>query len=214
MMLAFGVMCALWEARGSGRGQVVDAAMTDGASALMAMIYGFKANGTWRDLRGANLLDGGAPFYGAYPCADGKFVAVGALEPQFFAAFVAGLGLDAVALGDRWNRANWPAWREAIGEALLRRPRDEWSEIFAATDACVTPILGMEEAPAHPHNVFRETFGPGAGGPQPAPAPRFSRTPGAIAGPPPKAGADGEAILAERGFSAARIEALKAAGAI
>jgi len=214
MLLAFGVLCALWEAQRSGRGQVVDAAMTDGASLLMAMIYGFKANGTWRDRRASNLLDGGAPFYGVYPCADGKFVAVGALEPQFFAALVEGLGLDARALGDRWNPESWPAWRAAIAGAFDKRPRDEWAQAFAHTDACVTPVLGMGEAPEHPHNVFRETFAQGAGGPQPAPAPRFSRTPGGIAGPPARAGADGEGILAERGFSAERIAELKEGGTI
>ena len=131
MMLAFGVVCALWEAQRSGRGQVVDAAMTDGAAILMAMMYGFKANGTWRDARASNLLDGGAPFYGVYPCADGKFVAVGALEPQFFEEFVAGLGLDAEALGDRWKPQSWPAWRAAIAVAFLTRPRDAWAEVFA-----------------------------------------------------------------------------------
>ena len=214
MMLAFGVLCALWEAQRSGRGQVVDAAMTDGVSLLMTMIYGFKANGAWRDARAANLLDGGAPFYGAYACADGKFVAIGPLEPQFFAAFVERLGLDADALGDRWNRANWGVWRTAIASAFVKRRRDEWTELFDGADACVTPVLSMEEAPGHPHNVARGAFAPGPDGSQPAPAPRFSRTPGAIAGPPTTPGADSEAILAARGFSAERIAALKAAGAI
>jgi len=214
MMLAFGVMCALWEAGRSGRGQVVDAAMTDGAAALMAMIYGFKANGVWRDERAKNLLDGGAPFYGAYACADGKHVAIGPLEPQFFAALIAALGIDAGALGDRWNPENWPAWRAALTDAFAVRPRDEWADIFAPTDACVTPILSMEEAPGHAHNVARGTFTQGEGGDQPAPAPRFSRTPGEIASPPPTLGADSEAILRERGFGDQRVAELKAAGVI
>ena len=214
MMLAFGVMCALWEAARSGKGQVVDAAMTDGASLLMAMIYGFKANGTWRDQRASNLLDGGAPFYGAYACSDGKCVAIGPLEPQFFSAFVEGLGLDAADLGDRWDPRNWSAWRAAIGAAFSTRPRDEWTRVFAGSDACVTPILDLDEAPDHPHNAARATFAKGPHGPEPQPAPRFSRTPGEIAHPPAQPGADSDAVLSERGFSAARIAELKAAGAI
>ncbi len=214
MMLAFGVMCALFEAQRSGRGQVVDAAMTDGAALLMAMIYGFKANGLWTDQRGANFLDGGAPFYATYACADGKFVAVGPLEPQFFAEFVEILGLDFCALGDRWDPASWPAWREALAAAFARKARDEWTGIFAASDACVTPVMSLEEAPNHPHNRAREAFAPGQGGPQPVPAPRFSRTPGAIHRPPPRAGAHSEAILRTRGFSQERIAELQAAGAI
>jgi alpha-methylacyl-CoA racemase len=210
MLLAFGVVCALLEARVSGRGQVVDAAMTDGAALLMAMIYGFKAAGRWRGERAANLLDGGAPFYGVYHCADGKFVAVGALEPQFHEAFIAGLGLDPAAFADRWNPEAWPQMRARIEAAFVSRPRDEWAAAFAASDACVTPILTMDEAPAHPHNRSRGTFVPGDGGPQPAPAPRFSRTAAEIAAP----AEGGEAILRERGFSEERIEALRQAGAL
>ncbi len=186
MFLALGVMCALWEAQRSGRGQVVDAAMTDGASLLMAMMYGFKANGVWRDERDRNLLDGGAPFYGAYRCADGKFVAIGPLEPQFFDVFVEKLGLDVSAIGDRWKPASWPAWREAIAGAFGARNRDDWTKVFENSDACVTPIMNMEEAPTHPHNVARRTFVDGEGGPQPAAAPRFSRTE-AVTGAPRRA---------------------------
>jgi alpha-methylacyl-CoA racemase len=210
MLLAFGVVCALLEARSSGRGQVVDAAMTDGAALLMTMIYGFKAAGQWRDERGANLLDGGAPFYGVYRCADGKFVAVGALEPQFHEAFIAGLGLDPADFADRWNPKAWPRMRARVEAAFSARPRDAWAAAFAASDACVTPILAMEEAPAHSHNRSRATFVTGEGGPQPAPAPRFSRTPGEIMRP--REG--GEAILRERGLSQERIDALRRAGAL
>jgi alpha-methylacyl-CoA racemase len=210
MLLAFGVVCALLEARVSGRGQVVDAAMTDGAALLMAMIYGFKAAGRWRDERAANLLDGGAPFYGVYRCADGKFVAVGALEPQFHEAFIAGLGLDPAAFADRWNPKSWQQMRARIEAAFLARPRDEWAAAFAASDACVTPILTMDEAPAHPHNLARATFVAGEGGTQPAPAPRFSRTPGEIAA----TAEGGEAILREHGVSDERIAALRRAGAL
>jgi alpha-methylacyl-CoA racemase len=214
MMLAFGVVCALWQAKTSGKGQVVEAAMTDGVSLLMAMMYGFKAAGRWRDTREANLLDGAAPFYGVYACADGKFVGVGALEPQFYEALLRGLGLEASTLPDRWNPKNWPALR-AIFEALFaKRPRDAWADLFAQTDACVTPVLSMEEAPAHPQNVFRKTFVPGGAGPQPAPAPRFSRDSPEIAGPPATAGAQGEAILREYGFSDERIVALRRAEAL
>ena len=197
-----------------GPGQVVDAAMTDGASLLMAMIYGFKAGGRWRDVRASNLLDGGAPFYGAYRCADGKFVAVGSLEPQFFDALLAGLAIDPASLPDRWNPRNWPQWHARLQAAFAARPRDEWAQIFAPTDGCVTPILSLEEAPQHPHNIARGTFEPGQGGPQPAPAPRFSRTPGAIAGPPATAGAQSEEILRERGFSHERIAMMRSAGAL
>jgi alpha-methylacyl-CoA racemase len=214
MALAFGLVCALWEANRSGVGQVVDAAMTDGVSLLMAMIYGFRANGGWRDAREANLLDGGAPFYGVYRCADGGFVAVGALEPQFFDALIRGLGLNPCDFGDRWDRRGWPDARARLAAAFATRPRDAWAELFAPTDACVTPVLDMAEAPTHPHNVARATFAPGGAGPQPAPAPRYSRTPGAIAGGPARAGADSEAILRASRFSDERIAALRRVGAL
>jgi alpha-methylacyl-CoA racemase len=214
MLIAFGLVCGLWQAKASGKGQVVDAAMTDGAALLMAMMYGFKAAGRWRDAREANLLDGAAPFYRAYACADGKFVAVGALEPQFYDALLRGLGLEAGALPDRWKPNNWPSLHAILAAEFAKRPRDEWANVFARTDACVTPILTMEEAPAHQHNVFRGTFLAGGAGPQPAPAPRFSRHRPEIAGPPATAGAENEVILREYGFSDDRIAALRAAGAL
>jgi alpha-methylacyl-CoA racemase len=214
MALAFGVVCALLEARASGRGQIVDAAMTDGVALMMAMTYSLRAMGRWRDERQANALDGGAPFYGVYRCADGKWLAVGALEPQFFAALVAAIGLDARVFVDRWNPADWPALRLALEAAFARRTRDEWCAILEGEDACVAPVLDMEEAPRHPHNAARATFLFGHGAPQPAPAPRFSRTPPEIAGPPAAPGEHGEAILRERGFTTERIEALKQCGAL
>jgi len=214
MFLAFGVACALVETRGSGRGQVVDAAMTDGASLLMAMTYSLKARGRWRAERQANLLDGGAPFYGVYRCADGKWVAVGALEPQFFAALVDKLGLESGAFADRWNPRAWPAIRARLEAAFAERSRDEWSALFAGSDACVAPVLDVAEAPRHPHNLARRTFVDVGGAPQPAPAPRFSRTPAEISRPSAAPGAEGEAILHEIGFSDERIEALKRAGAL
>ncbi len=214
MALAFGVVCALWEARASGRGQVVDAAMTDGVALMMAMTYSLKAKGLWRDERQANVLDGGAPFYGVYRCADGKWLAVGALEPQFFDALIAGLGLDGRAFAARWNPASWPALRARLEEAFAQRTRDEWAAIFAGTDACVAPALDLDEAPRHPHNVARETFLTRDGALQPAPAPRFSRTKPEITRGPAAPGEQGEAILRERGFSLERIEALKQSGAL
>ena len=214
MFLAFGVACALIEARGSGRGQVVDAAMTDGVSLLMALTYSLKATGRWRAERQANVLDGGAPFYGVYRCADGKFLAVGALEPQFFAALADGLGLEAIEFADRWNPRSWPALRGRLEAAFAERPRDEWAALFADSDACVAPVLDLDEAPRHPHNVARRTFVDVDGAPQPAPAPRFSRTPAEIGHPPAALGAHGEAILRECGFSDERIETLRRCGAL
>ncbi len=214
MFLAFGVVCALIEARGSGRGQVVDAAMTDGVGLLMAMTYSLKARGRWRAERQANILDGGAPFYGVYRCADGKWVAVGALEPQFFAALVDKLGLAAGEFADRWNPRAWPALRARLEAAFAERPRDEWTALFADSDACVAPVLDLDEAPRHPHNVARRAFVDVGGAPQPAPAPRFSRTRVEIGRPPAAPGAEGEAILRESGFSDERIEALRRCGAL
>jgi len=214
MFLAFGVVCALVEACGSGRGQVVDAAMTDGVGLLMAMAYKLKAKGLWRGERQANVLDGGAPFYGVYRCADGKWLAVGALEPQFFAALIDKLGLEAGAFADRWNLRAWPTIKAQLEAAFAERSRDEWAALFAGSDACVAPVLDMDEAPRHPHNVARRAFVDVDGAPQPAPAPRFSRTPPKIARPPAKLGEHGEEILRERGFSATRIDALKRVGAL
>jgi alpha-methylacyl-CoA racemase len=207
MMLAFGLVCALLEARTSGQGQVVDAAMTDGAATLAAMIYSFRASGQWRDSRAANLLDGGAPFYRAYRCADGRFVAVGALEPQFYAELLKGLGIAESELPDRWKRENWPALADRFSAAFAEKSRDAWAEVFAGRDACVTPVLSLDEAPRHPHNVARAAFR----GLEPATAPRFSRTQGEVS--PPLA-ADGEAALTARGVTAERIAALKVSGAM
>ena len=210
MMLAFGVVCALLEARASGRGQVVDAAMTDGVATLAAMIYSFRQAGQWRDDRAANLLDGGAPFYRAYACADGGFVAVGALEPQFFAALLQGLGIAEGELPDRWRRENWPSIAARFSAAFAAKPRDAWAAIFAETDACVTPVLSFGEAPAHPHNVARAAFHSG----EPSPAPKFSRTPGAIAGAPVSVGRGGAAALRDRGIREERIAELRVLGAL
>ena len=182
LFLVTGVLAALLAARSSGRGQVVDAAMTEGTATLLSMFHGFQAEGRWQDRREANLLDGAAPFYRCYECADGRHVAVGCLEPQFFHACVTGLGLDPATLR-QYDTATWPSLRKAFAAAFMTRTRDEWAEHFAATDACVSPVLSLTEAPAHPHNQARGSFIMRNAISQAAPAPRFSATPSAVADP-------------------------------
>lgn len=213
LLLAFGLLAALLEAQRSGRGQVVDAAMSDGAALLMAPIYAMLARGRWANARGANMLDGAAPWYDTYACADGGYVAVGPIEPQFFAVMLEKLELDPADFPDRMAPSGWPKLRAALTERFASRSRDAWAEIFAGSDACVAPVLDLAEAPLHPHNVARGTFLDRGMGAEPAPAPHFSRTEAVAGGPPPARGADTAAVLAEFGFSAAEIEALAAAGA-
>jgi alpha-methylacyl-CoA racemase len=195
MLLVIGILAALTERQGSGKGQVVDAAMVDGASLLSQMFWSLRANGAWTDERAANLLDGGAPFYDTYRCADGKFVAVGSLEPQFYAELLRGLGLDAEELPAQLDRSGWPTLREKFSAAFAAKPRDEWAAVFADVDACVTPVLTFEEATAHPHLVARDTLVEVDGVIQAAPAPRFSRTPATTPTPPPAAGADTDSVF-------------------
>lgn len=195
MMLAFGIVCGLLEARTSGRGQVVDAAMTDGSALLMSMIYGLKAMGQWSGDRGANLLDGGAHFYDTYECLDGLFVAVGAIEPKFYSLLLSTCGIEDGGPGDHMDPARWPAMKEKVAAALKTKTRQEWCKLLEGTDACLSPILSMDEAPRHPHNRARETFVEVGGVVQPAPAPRFSRTRPQIRRPPARPDADREAIL-------------------
>ncbi|MGO4333008.1 CaiB/BaiF CoA transferase family protein, partial [Cupriavidus sp. M-11] len=214
MLLAFGVMCALNEARQSGKGQVVDAAMTDGTALLGAMMYGFKAAGRWTNKRGDNLLDGAAHFYDTYACADGKYVAVGAIEPQFYALLRERCGLDDPAFDAQLDKRQWPALKARMTEMFLTRTRDEWCELLEGSDACFAPILDWDEAPAHPHNRARETFLEIEGVVQPAPAPRFSRTPAGVPRAPVEAGADSEAILREWGVDAGVVAALRRDGSI
>ena len=197
MFLLTGVLAALWERQRSGRGQVVDAAMVDGAGALAQMMWAFRGAGTWTDEREANLLDGGAPFYRTYACADGRWIAVAPLEPRFYARFLAGLGIDGEDLPDRSDRSGWPRLRARFAEVIATRPRDEWAEIFAGTDACVTPVLAFGEVSAHPHLAARESVISIDGIEQAAPAPRFSRTPAGRPAAPPVPGADTEAVLAD-----------------
>jgi alpha-methylacyl-CoA racemase len=214
MFLLVGILAALFERGTSGRGQVVDAAMVDGASSLVTMIYGMLGAGLWQDRRAANLLDGGAPFYDTYACADGRHVAVGALEPQFYVAFLEGLGLTGALPGGQYDLAHWPEHRRRFAEAFATRTRDEWADAFAGTDACVTPVLGLREAPVHPHLAARGTFVEQDGVSLPGPAPRFSRTPGAVRGPARRPGADTTAVLTDWGFSADEVRALLTSGAV
>lgn len=213
MLLAVGILAALVERSTSGRGQVVDAAMVDGSALLMAPLFGAWASGFWSAERGTNLLDSGAPFYDCYPCADGGWVAVAAIESSFFAALIEGLGLDASDLGDQHDRSRWPELRAAIGERFASLPRDEWAARFAGVDACVSPVLDMGEAPVHPHAVARHAFVDVDGVAQPAPSPRFDRTP---AGPvePACAGDDPVEVLGAWGVDEARVRGLAADGAL
>jgi alpha-methylacyl-CoA racemase len=214
LYLAFGLLAAVIEARNSGKGQVVDCAMSDGAASLMTMFYGFKAAGIWQEERRSNLLDGGAHFYDTYQCADGKWVSIGSIEPQFYALLLQKTGIDDPEFAHQHNRGKWPELHDKLAAVIATKTRDEWTAIMGGTDVCFAPVLDLDEAPAHPHNAARKTFVELDGVVQPAPAPRFSATPGAIQGPPPKIGAHDWAALSDWGFSKAEIEALGRAGAL
>ena len=214
MLLAFGVVCGLLEAGRSGKGQVVDAAMVDGAAVLMTMIYAFMAMGIWQDDPGTNILDTGAPFYEVYECADGKFLAVGAIETQFYAELLKHTGLDGDDLPFQLDRPQWPAMKERFAALFKTKTRDEWAQILEGTDACAAPVLSLSEAHAHPHNRARGTFVEKDGILQPAPAPRFSRTPPDISRPPSAPGADTNEVLGAWGFDATEIAKLREAGAV
>jgi alpha-methylacyl-CoA racemase len=214
MMLAFGVVCAVLEARMSGKGQVVDAAMSDGAALLGAMMYGLRAFGTWSDRREANLLDGGAPFYDTYACADGKYIAVAAIEPQFYAMLLELTGAAAPDFGAQWNQDRWPELRAKFAALFATRPRDAWCTLLEGTDACFAPVLDMGEAPAHPHNRARDAFVQVDGVTQPAPAPRFCRTIPEVASGPAAPGQHSDQVLSDWGWAPDAIEALKAAKVI
>ncbi|MFI5480988.1 CaiB/BaiF CoA transferase family protein [Streptomyces rubiginosohelvolus] len=196
LYLVVGVLAALQHARAHGEGQVVDAAIVDGAAHLATMIHGMLAAGSWQDRRGANLLDGGCPFYGTYATSDGGHMAVGPLEGRFYAEFARLLGI-ADAFPDRWDLARWDELRAAVTERFLTRTRAEWTEVFAGTDACVAPVLSLGEAPHHPHLAARSTFVEHGGRTQPAPAPRFSATPVSVRTGPALPGADSEAVAAD-----------------
>jgi alpha-methylacyl-CoA racemase len=207
MFLVTGILAALLERTTSGRGQVVDAAMVDGVTSLLAMTYGFRASGGWTDERGANLLDGGAPFYDTYACSDGEHVAIGALEPQFWALVVQTLGLQ--DLPEQYDRSGWPVLRARLTEVFATRTRDEWAAVFDGLDACVSPVLRLGEAPAHPHLAARQAVVEVEGVLQPATAPRFSRTPGEVGAPTRGPGAETRDALRAWGFSADELDQLE-----
>ena len=214
LYLAFGLLAGVIQARATGKGQVVDCAMSDGAASLMAMFYGFKAGGGWKEERRSNLLDGGAHFYDTYQCKDGKWVSIGSIEPQFYALLLEKTGITDPDFAKQMDRDSWDGLRDKLAAVIKTKTRDEWDAIMGGTDVCFGPVLDLDEAPKHPHNVARKTFVEVSGVVQPAPAPRFSETPGAIQGPPPAIGAHDTEALGDWGFSAAEIDALKAAGAL
>jgi alpha-methylacyl-CoA racemase len=212
MVLAFGIVCALLEAQKSGTGQVVDAAMVDGAAILTAMFYGMR--GFWSSERGTNLLDTGAHFYDVYETKDGEYVSIGSIEPQFYAELRRLAGLDADEWGAQMDRSQWPALKEKIAAVFKTKTRDEWNALMEHTDVCYAPVLSFDEAVQHPHNVERGTFKEIAGVVQPGPAPRFSRTEPAIQGPAAHAGQHTDEVLASFGFDASDIAKLREAGAV
>ena len=209
MLLVIGVLAALLEARHSGTGQVVDAAMVDGAALQMMMIHDLQSRGMWNDTRGTNLLDSGAPFYDTYETADHQYIAVGSIEPQFFAALVDALGWPTEEGSDHLDPQEWPRLRARLADEFRTKTRDQWVEILEGTDCCFAPVLTMTEAGAHPHNQARNLFVAVDGRPQPAPAPRFGRTPSPLPRPAPAPGSDTVEILAGLGMDAATISSLR-----
>ena len=213
MLLALGICAAFVEVQTSGKGQVVDAAMTDGSALLATMIHTFLSMGVWGD-RGTNMLDTGAPFYDVYECADGEYISLGSIEPQFYAELLRITGLDQEELPKQMDRSQWPKMKLKIAETIRSKTRDQWVELMEGTDVCFAPVLSPSEACAHPHNVERETFVEVGGVKQPAPAPRFSRTPGVIDGPPPHPGEHTEEVLSSWGFSENEIQNLRSIDAV
>ena len=200
LYLAFGVCAALLHAKSTGEGQVIDCAMSDGAASLASMFYGMKASGIWTDDRYANMLDGGAHFYDSYECSDGGFISIGSIEPQFYAILLEKAGMTDPDFKKQMDKSAWPSLKEKTAAIFKTKSRDEWCEIMEGTDICFAPVLSMSEAPGYKHNVDRETFIEVEGVVQPAPAPRFSATPGAVQGRPPKIGEHTEIVLKEWGI--------------
>jgi alpha-methylacyl-CoA racemase len=214
LLLAFGMVCALLERVGSGRGQVVDAAMVDGAAALMTIFHSAQQSGFWSDSLGDNLLDSGAPFYDVYETADGKYVSVGAIEPPFYAKLLELTGLDSETLAPQMDRSGWPQLRERLSAVFRTRTRDEWCALLEGSDACFSPVLTMAEAREHPHNRARGTFVEIEGIGQPGPAPRFSRSQARVHRPPAAGAAHTDEVLEEWGFERGEIGRLREAKAI
>jgi alpha-methylacyl-CoA racemase len=214
LYLAVGVLAALLEARSSGKGQVVDTSMVDGAAHLMMMFYEMRATGFWTEVPGTNLLDTGAPFYDAYETSDGKYVSLGSIEPKFYAELLRLSGLEKEELPHQMDRAQWPALKRRVAEVMRTKTREEWCRIMEGSDVCFGPVLSLAEAPKHPHNVTRKAFIEVGGVVQPAPAPRFSRTPNDAPRPPAIPGQNGAEILSDWGFSGDEIGGLRKARAI
>lgn len=214
MLLAFGVLCAVIERQSSGRGQVVDAAMIDGAALMMTAVFGLSAMGWWRDKRGVNLLDGGAPFYRTYETADGKYISLGALEPQFYQALLTCLDLHEADYAQSYDPREWPQLGEKLASVFRTRTRDEWCRLLEGTDVCFAPVLSYQEAPEHPQNRHRNVHITVDGAIQPAPAPRFSRTPAETPTPPPEPGAQTDTALRDWSVEANVIADLQASGVL
>ena len=214
MLLALGLVSALLESKQSGKGQVVDAAMTDGSALLMTMIYTMQSSGFWKDSMGSNMLDGGAHFYDTYECSDGKFISLGSIEPQFYKLLCDLAGFDNNLSSDQMSRDGWPEKKKAVKEIILTKTREEWCQIMEGTDVCFAPVLNMEEAPNHPHNKARHTFIELEGVTQPAPAPRFSRTQPKVQSSPSLVGEHTDEILESLNLSADEIKELKTSGSV
>jgi alpha-methylacyl-CoA racemase len=208
MVLVSGMLAALVERATSGRGQVVDCAMAEGATLLASMMWGYRGKGLWREEREQNLFDGGAPFYGAYRCADGQYIALGAIEAEFWTAFLDRCGIDDPLLRAR-DKTQWPQLRQRLAAIFATRPRDEWCRMTDGSDACLSPVLTFTEALQEPQAVARKSFATVAGVAQPSPSPRFSRTPGEISSPSPLVGEHSRDILSDNGFTAEEIAALE-----
>ena len=214
MFLAFGLMCAVFEARQSGIGQVVDVSMVEGSAALMHMVHTMRAQGQWRDERGANVLDGAAHFYDTYETADGKYVSIGAIEPQFYRLLIELAGLDPREFSSQTDRRRWAELKQRLASTIKSRTRDEWCAVMEGTDVCFAPVLSLAEAPNHPHNKARGTFFESAGVMQAAPAPRFGRSNPGLPTPPRSAGSDSPAVLGSLGYTEAEVRTLRESGAL
>lgn len=208
MLLALGICAALVETAESGKGQVVDAAMTDGSALLATMVHSFAAMGIWGK-RGTNMLDTGAPFYDVYECADGEYISLGSIEPQFYSELMRITGLENEDMPSQMDRTNWGQAKKMLKEKIRSKSREEWVQLMEGSDVCFAPVLSIDEAIQHPHNRERETFVEISGVMQPAPAPRFSRTPSEISSPPPHPGQQTDQILSQQGFSKEEIDSLK-----